>query len=159
MTGLRSFNLHAPAFRYDPEDPDGYHTGMVRFGPQIGAETLGGSVYDLPPGQSLCPYHYEYADEEWLVVLEGRPAIRHPDGEDVLEAGDVVAFIRGPRGAHKVSNPGTEPVRVLMISTRIDPAVVVYPDSGKIAVFGGAHNEDDVIVRRESAVDYWDGER
>jgi hypothetical protein len=25
-----------------------------------------------------------------------------------------------------------------MISTRIDPAVVVYPDSGKIAVFGGA---------------------
>ncbi|CAA9535709.1 MAG: hypothetical protein AVDCRST_MAG79-1340, partial [uncultured Thermoleophilia bacterium] len=56
-------------------------------------------------------------------------------------------------------NRGEEPVRVLMLSTKIDPAVVVYPDSGKIAVFGGAHNEDDVIVRRESAVDYWDGER
>jgi uncharacterized cupin superfamily protein len=159
MAALRSFNLHAPAFHYDPEDPDGYHAGMVRFGPQIGAETLGGSVYELPPGQSLCPYHYEYADEEWLVVLEGRPTVRHPDGEDVLGPGDVVAFVRGPAGAHKVSNPGTQPVRVLMISTRIDPAVVVYPDSGKIAVFGGAHNEDDVIVRRESAVDYWDGER
>ncbi len=114
---MRRFNLHAAAFRYDPDDPEGYAAGMVRFGPQIGAQTLGGSVYEVPPGQSICPYHYEYADEEWLVVLAGRPSVRHASGDDVLEPGDVVAFVRGPAGAHKVTNRGEEPVRVLMIST------------------------------------------
>ena len=30
---------------------------------------MGGSLYELPPGQSICPYHYEYPEEEWLVVV------------------------------------------------------------------------------------------
>ena len=46
---------------------------------------LGASVYDLPPGQSICPYHYEYGEEEALIVLEGTPTLRHPGGRDVLE--------------------------------------------------------------------------
>ena len=43
---------------------------MDRFGPKIGASRIGASVYELPPGQSLCPYHYE-SDEEWVLVLAG----------------------------------------------------------------------------------------
>jgi uncharacterized cupin superfamily protein len=50
---------------------------MTGFGPQIGAAMLGGTIYDLPEGQSVCPYHYEYGNEEWLIVLDGRPTLRH----------------------------------------------------------------------------------
>ena len=48
---------------------------------------------------------------------------------------------------------------LVMLSTKNNPAVAVYPDSGKIGVWpvpGGG--EDQLMVRRESKVDYWDGE-
>src|SRR5918912_1085969 len=60
-------------------------------------------LYDLSPGQSSCPYHYEY-EEEWLLVVDGSVVIRVPDGERALERGDVVCFPPGPRGAHKIMN-------------------------------------------------------
>ena len=37
---------------------------------------IGGSVYVLAPGESVCPYHFEFGSEEWLLVLEGRPTLR-----------------------------------------------------------------------------------
>jgi uncharacterized cupin superfamily protein len=69
---------------------------MTRLGPQLEAEQLGASVYELPPGQSICPYHYEYGNEEWLLVLEGTPVLRHPGGEDTVEPGGVVCFSEAP---------------------------------------------------------------
>ena len=48
-------------------------------------------------------------------------------------------------------------VRVLMFSTRKEVAVAVYPDSGKVGIFTG-NKEDNVMVRRTSNVDYFDGE-
>jgi uncharacterized cupin superfamily protein len=111
----------------------------------------------VPAGQSICPYHYEYPEEEWLVVLQGSVVLRHPDGEDELAAGDTIAFPSGPAGAHKVTNRGQDTARVLMISTHGSPAVAVYPDSNKIAVFTGTP-EDNVRVRRGEMLDYYDGE-
>lgn len=154
---MERFNLHSPQFEYDTEDPEGYRCGMDRFGPKIGAAQLGGSLYEVPAGQSICPYHYEYPEEEWLVVLEGSVVLRHPDGEDELVTGDAVAFPSGPAGAHKVTNRGQDTARVLMISTHGSPAVAVYPDSNKIAVFPGTP-EDNVRVRRGEMLDYYDGE-
>ena len=72
---------------------------MSRFGSSIGASMLGASIYELPPGQAICPYHYEYGNEEWLLVLEGLVNLRHPEGEEQLERGDVVCFSVGPEGA------------------------------------------------------------
>jgi hypothetical protein len=46
---------------------------------------------------------------------------------------------------------------MLMVSTLTRPAVAVYPDSDKIGVFT-EDRADNIIVRRESGVDYWDGE-
>ena len=112
------------------------------------------SVYELPPGQAICPYHYEYGEEEWLVVLQGRPTLRHPGGEDELEPWDVVCFPSGPEGAHAVRNRTSETVRVLMASTVNAPAASVYPDSNKIAIWTG-NREDDVMVRKGDAVGYW----
>jgi uncharacterized cupin superfamily protein len=153
---MARFNLFAAQFERDPSDPEGYHTGMDRFGSKIGAKEMGGSVYELPPGQSVCPYHYEYG-EEWLIVLDGHPTLRQPEGEWVLDPGDVVCFPAGPEGAHKVTNRGEDVARVLMLSVERPPFVAVYPDSDKVAVFPG-NRDDNMMVRRESNVDYWDRE-
>ena len=77
-------NISAPDFHYDASDPDGFRAGMFRFGPRIGAKATGCSIYELPPGQAICPYHYEYGEEEWLLVLEGRPTLRTPEGEEEI---------------------------------------------------------------------------
>ncbi len=154
---MRRFNLFAAQAEYDADDPEGYRAGMARFGSLIGAQELGGTIYELPEGQSVCPYHYEYGNEEWLLVLDGRPTLRHVEGEDELDPGDAVCFPAGPEGAHKVTNRTDAPVRILMLSTKREPSVAVYPDSDKLGVWPG-DQRDSLLVRRESAVDYWDRE-
>jgi uncharacterized cupin superfamily protein len=62
------------------------------------------SVYELPPGEAIGPYHYEDPEEEWLLVVDGRPTLRHPAGEDELAPWDVAFFPPGPKGAHMVRN-------------------------------------------------------
>lgn len=153
---MKTFNIFEPEFAYDPEDPDGYRAGIDRFGPKIGATKIGASVYELPPGQALCPYHYE-SDEEWVLVLEGQLTVRHPGGEDVLGPGDVACFPIGPEGAHKTTNKGTEPVRMIMLSTKGEPAWAIYPDSKKIGIWTG-RREEHVLARLGESLDYYDGE-
>jgi uncharacterized cupin superfamily protein len=154
---MRRVNLGEQALGYDDDDPDGFRSGMARFGPQLGAQQTGASLYELAPGQALCPYHYEYGEEEWLLVLAGRPSVRDPDGTHRLEPLELVFFPRGPEGAHQVRNDGDETVRVLMWSTVVVPTATVYPDSDKIGIWTG-NADDDVVVRRSSGVDYWHGE-
>jgi uncharacterized cupin superfamily protein len=154
---MRRINIASPEFKYDSGDPAGFRSGMFRFGELVGGTDLGASVYELPPGQAICPYHYEYAEEEWLLVLEGRPSIRHPEGIDQLEPWDAVCFLPGPDGAHGLRNETDETVRVLMFSNIKHPAVTVYPDSDKIGIWTG-NRADDMLTTRSSAVDYWFGE-
>lgn len=151
-------NIFEPALEPDASDPEGYRALMDRMGPRLGAERLGASVYELPPGQSNCPYHYEYAEEEWLIVLSGRPTLRTPAGEEELVPGEVVCFTPGPASAHKVMNRTEETVRVLMFSEVRHPAATVYPDSDKIGIYTDPDRTDNVIVRRSSGVGYFDGE-
>ena len=69
-----------------------------------------------------------------------------------------MCFRQGPAGAHLIRNDTDEPVRVLIASTKADPAVAVYPDSDKVGIWPGNEADPPFLVRRESAVDYWDGE-
>jgi uncharacterized cupin superfamily protein len=154
---MRRVNLADPSFAYDDADPAGFRSGIFRFGPELGAAETGATLYELPPGQALCPYHYEYGEEEWLLVLDGRPSVRHPGGALQLEPWDALCFPKGPEGAHQVRNDTDETARVLMWSTVVYPTATVYPDSDKIGVWTG-NKEDDVIVQRASSLDYWTGE-
>ncbi|MEA2192179.1 MAG: hypothetical protein QOI73_2300 [Solirubrobacteraceae bacterium] len=154
---MQRVNLADQDFDYDAADPQGFRSGMARFGARLGAECSGASLYELPPGEALCPYHYEYGEEEWLLVLSGRPSLRHPCGADELRPLDLLCFVRGPEGAHQIRNDGDETARVLMWSTVVLPTATVYPDSDKIGIWTG-HEEDDVMVHRSSAVEYFDGE-
>jgi uncharacterized cupin superfamily protein len=154
---MRRINIAAAEFAYDGEDPEGFRAGMARLGKLLGASESGISVYEIPPRQSICPYHYEVGEEEWLLVLEGTPTLRHAEGTEVLDPWDVVCFPRGPKGAHGVGNETEQPVRVLMFSTVVIPTATVYPDSDKVGIWTG-RDEDDVIVRKDRAVGYYDGE-
>jgi len=154
---MRRVNIASPKFEYDTDDPPGFRAALHRFGPDLPANQLGASVYEIPPGEAICPYHYEYAEEEWLIVLRGTPSVRHPEGTNQLDPWDVVCFPVGPDGAHQVRNDSGEPARVLMFSTVEYPAATVYPDSDKIGIWTG-NKEDDVIVERASGVDYFKGE-
>ncbi len=125
------------------------------------AELLGSTgsvmfVYDLEPGRSSSPYHYEY-EEEWLLVVDGTLVLRAPDGEHTLQRGDLVRFPAGPDGAHKVMNRGEAPARMLMFSSSRVPAVSVYPDSDKIGVWSG-NEQDELIFKRGTAVPWSEGE-
>ena len=91
-------------------------------------------MYELEAGDRLWPYHTHHANEEWMIVLRGRPTLRTPEGEKELAEGDVVASRRGKDGAHQVRNDTDVPVRVLMLSTLVAPDIVQYLDSGKVSV-------------------------
>jgi uncharacterized cupin superfamily protein len=149
-------NVHELALESDPTDPPGYRSRGRRFGPSIGAERLGGSVYELDPGDSICPYHYEVVEEEWLIVLAGTPTLRDPDGEHELVAGDLVCFPPNPDGAHKVTNRTHGVVRLLMVSTmpKNDLSICVYPDSEKVGVWPWPGRR----LRITESLDYFDGE-
>jgi len=151
-------NIFEPEFEEAKDRPEGWRWRYDRLGPKIGAEKLGATVYELPPGARSFPYHYEYPEEEWLICLAGRPTLRTPDGGRELAPGDVVCFPAGPEGAHQVRNATDEPVRVLILSTKNFPAVAVYPDSGKVLVVAAPDSEDSAIFLQKDAIDYWKGE-
>jgi uncharacterized cupin superfamily protein len=157
MRAMQRISISDPDFTYDADDPEGFRSGMLRMGPQLGAKETGASVYELPPGQALCPYHYEYAEEEWMLVLEGRPTVRTPEGAEQVDPFEVAFFPKGPAGAHQIRNDTDTPVRILMWSTVVYPAATAYPDSDKIGIWTGDKAED-VMVQRSSKVDYFHGE-
>jgi uncharacterized cupin superfamily protein len=153
---MKRANLYDVELTYD-EEPEGYGAGYRRIASLVDAEEINLNLVELAPGQAVCPYHYEYA-EEWLIVLEGEVVVRTPDGEDVARRGDAVCFAAGPDGAHKVTNRAKASARVVMFSSSRRPAVAVYPDSDKIGVVPG-RAEDRVMLRREDGNrDYWDRE-
>jgi uncharacterized cupin superfamily protein len=155
---MRRASFLSESFEYDPNDPEGYRSGMIHVTKAVGAQALAVKAFEIPPGESLCPYHYEY-EEEWLVVLDGAVVVRTPDGEQTLERGGIVSFPVGPAGAHKVGNRSDASARIIMFSSAREPSVAVYPDSDKIGVWPG-NTEDTVMLRRaDGAVDYFDGER
>jgi len=157
MSRVRRIALSGLGFHYDGEDPDGFRSGAFRLRQQMGAEDTGATVYELPPGQAVCPYHYEYGEEEWLLVLDGRPSVRTPEGTERLEPFEMAFFPKGPAGAHQVLNDTDGTVRVLMWSTVVYPTATAYPDSGKVGVWTGDRGQD-LMTTRSSAVDYFHGE-
>ncbi len=54
---LRPMHVDDLTFSWDPADPDGFRTGQARLGAELGARRTSATVYELPPGQAVCPYH------------------------------------------------------------------------------------------------------
>ena len=151
-------NIERPDFD-ELREHDGYRAMRARLGRQAGAERLGMSLWEVPPGEAAYPYHFHYTEEELLLVLEGRPSLRTEAGWRELEQGEVVSCLRGEGGGHQIVNRTEQTVRFLSISTSGEPDIVSYPDSGKLGAFerlprGGGLFE---LFRLSEAVDYYDG--
>jgi uncharacterized cupin superfamily protein len=146
--GVRRFNVFAPELD-ESSERDGYRWRAAQVGQSVGAEEIAARLYELEDGQRSAPYHFHRGIEEWLIVVDGAPRVRTPQGERALERGDVVSFPVGPEGAHEVTGPG----RVLLLSTIREPEVVEYPESGKLEL-----RPTGEVFRRADAVDLWEGE-
>jgi uncharacterized cupin superfamily protein len=103
----------------------------ARLGRQAGAQKLGASLFELPPGGASFPLHAHMANEEMLLVLAGRPTLTTLDGERELGPGEVVACPAGRRGAHRLDNRSDQPARVLIVSTMIAPDINEFPRAGR----------------------------
>jgi uncharacterized cupin superfamily protein len=152
-------NIDEPDFD-QIRDHEGFRARRARVGRQAGAARLGVSLWELAPGQAAYPYHFHYTEEELLIVLEGAPSLRTPQGWRALAPGEVVSFPRGAEGAHQLLNETAESIRFLSCSTSGEPDVVSYLDSGKLGVFERRPGDDalDAMFRTADAVDYYDGE-
>jgi uncharacterized cupin superfamily protein len=154
---MHRVNLHHSQFEYDGTDPPGYRCGAAQVGRELEAQETAIKWFEVPAGESLCPYHYEYT-EEWLLVLDGEVVVRDPEGEETAAAGSLIRFPAGAEGAHKLTNRADQPAHVLMWSSSREPAVAVYPDSDKIGVWPGDGRDELMLRRADGRVPYYDGE-
>ncbi len=104
-------------------------------------EDLGASLYVLVPGATTGYYHFHHGIEEMLILIEGRPKLRTPEGERILEPGEVVHFRKGPDGAHQIINDTEETVRLVMVSNQASPDAVEYPDQKMLSVMAKTNSQ------------------
>lgn len=152
-------NINDPLFD-EPREHDGFRCMRARVSRQAGSERLGLSLWEVPAGQAAYPYHHHLAEEELVLVLDGAPSLRTPDGWRELREGEVVAFLRGEPGGHQLVNRTAETVRFLSFSTNGEPDIVIYSDSSKLGAFerlpdGGGLR---ALFRLGDSVEYYDGE-
>jgi uncharacterized cupin superfamily protein len=126
-------NIYAPEYDVDRDEPP-YVWQRARLGRAAGSTRLGASLFRVPPGGTTFPLHAHLHNEELLIVLDGTPTLRTPDGERVLERGAVVAFPAGLSGAHELRNASSDDVSLLIISTMLAPEVNVFPDTNELWV-------------------------
>jgi uncharacterized cupin superfamily protein len=145
------FNLTANDWDEQSEQPGCRHRETM-FSERLGAERIGGSLYEPDPGESTWPYHFELNREDRLIVLSGRPTVRTPEGEREREPGDVLLFPAGPAGAHAVTNRGDEPARIVLLANTTEERVAHYPDGKKLWVNAAGWQ---AFVRSDAQADYW----
>ena len=88
LARVKIFNLNGDEWDRVEERP-GWRSKDAWVGAHIDAELIGGSMYELEPGDRLWPYHTHHANEEWLIVLRGAP--------DAAYAGRRARAARGRR--------------------------------------------------------------
>jgi uncharacterized cupin superfamily protein len=132
----------------------------------VGGKMLGTSLYKVMPGKKTFPYHFHYANEEAVFVLEGSGTLRMSNEMIPIKQGDYIVFPVGPEYAHQIINTSDTPLVFLCFSTMNHPDVVEYPDSNKIGVTAGVAPGGDpkkillkARFRKRDQVDYFDGEK
>jgi uncharacterized cupin superfamily protein len=153
---MKVFNIFGDEW-HESRDRDGWRMQEAFVGHHIGAELIGASMAEIEPGNKMWPYHTHHANEEWAIVLRGEPTLRTPEGEQVLNEGDVVCFRRGKEGAHQIINRTDAPVRVLMLSSMNQGDIIEYLDTGKVLAESPA-GETVFFTRPGPKAEYWEGE-
>jgi uncharacterized cupin superfamily protein len=111
-----------------PHDQVCANRRVRRLGEFAGLTGLGASWVRLPPGAWSSQRHWHAVEDELVVVLEGEVVLVTDAGEEVLRAGDCVAFKAGVRDGHTAQNRSDKDAVLLAVSSRSDDDWGEYPD-------------------------------
>ena len=143
---------------------DRFHAARADVSGSIGADRLGYGVIRLKPGKRAWPYHAHYVIEEFFYIIEGEGTLRHADDEYPVRQGDFICSPADPEQPHQIVNTSDSDLVYIALSTNERADVFLYPDSGKYGAYSGKTRDPRdpgsfiVFARKETAVDYWDGE-
>lgn len=156
----------APRYPMVPEGgSDRFGAEIAPVGDALGLTGLGVTLMVVEPGKRAFPFHNHLGNDGAFVILEGSGTYRFGDREYSVNAGDVCGAPKGgPDRAHQLINTGETVMKYLGVSTRRDPEVLEYPDSGKFAAIAVAPGENFMsahlrfVGRAADTLDYWEGE-
>ena len=143
---------------------DEFNARRASVSDKLGAKKLGYAVVRLKPGKRAWPYHSHHVAEEMFYVLAGEGTLRHADEEHPIRAGDFICAPADPAQAHQIINTSDAELSYIALGTEEPADVFLYPDSGKYGVWHGTTRDTSapdsflVFARKDTAVDYWDGE-
>lgn len=150
---------------FDFGQGEGFAAKLAPMGKLIGMEKLGAMLTVVEPGKKAFPHHVHHHNEEMFIILEGEGTYRFGDDQYPVRAGDVLAAPPGgPERAHQIINTGDKTLKYIGISTKLEPEVAEYPDSGKFLVFSQTQDGAPItarfnyIGRADTKLGYWDGE-
>jgi hypothetical protein len=79
---MRRVNIASAEYGATGEDnPPGFGCRRLRLGETVGAELLGMTVYEIPPGQSICPTTTSTAGRRDDIMVRRSSGVEYFDGE------------------------------------------------------------------------------
>jgi uncharacterized cupin superfamily protein len=99
-----------------------------RLGDAGGLTQFGVNLLQLPPGAWSSQRHWHSAEDEFVYVISGEVVLITDRGEEVLRAGDCVAFPRNVPDGHHLINKSDSVVVCLEVGTRMEHDFTDYPD-------------------------------
>lgn len=155
MSGIRHMHISELPAKAKAEH-EGYEYVKKTFVPRGEAANTLVNIYEIPPGKAAYPYHYHLKDEETFFILSGEGVLKTPSGEKRVAAGELLFFPAGSEGAHKLTNISlTDKLVYIDFDVIHDLDAAVYPDSGKLGVWGKRINR---VYPMDGNVDYYQGE-
>lgn len=155
MSGFKHNKIEELQQKHKCEHGD-YEYYRRDFVPRGYADKMMVSIYEIPPLKSAYPYHYHLKDEETFYIVSGEGLLKTPNGERNVSSGDLLFFPANSDGAHKLTNISpTENLVYIDFDVIHDMDVSVYPDSGKIGVWGKNVNK---LFFLNSDVAYYESE-
>lgn len=97
---------------------------------QFGLSQFGVNRVELPPGAWSANRHWHDRNDEAVIVVSGELVLVTDDGEEVLRAGDCVAFKAGTANAHHLQNRSSEPAVYFDVGGRDPYDIATFPDIG-----------------------------
>jgi uncharacterized cupin superfamily protein len=114
---------------------DAFGSGCTFEGPEAQFKQLGINISVVQPGQPLCLYHAEDAQEDFL-VLAGECVLLVDEQERPLKAWD---FFHCPAGTtHVIVGAGNGPAIVLAVGARPEQEQLTYPRSDLAERYGAS---------------------
>ena len=101
-----------------------------------GLSQFGAFIEELPPGSHSGHRHWHAAEDEMIYILSGTGVLVE-DHDTPLHPGDVACWPAGTPTGHRIDNRSDQPLRYLVIGTRLDHDVIHYTDHDLITTKSG----------------------